>query len=39
MRLRFDLPFSLVGNVEIDNLRPGGALSWKTEDHQLERSV
>jgi hypothetical protein len=24
-------------NVGLDNRRPGGALSWKVEDHWLER--
>jgi hypothetical protein len=24
--------------LRLDNLRPGGALRWKAEDHRLERS-
>jgi hypothetical protein len=38
VRLKFDLPFSPVGNVEIDNLRSDEALRWKAEDCRLGRS-
>jgi hypothetical protein len=36
VRLGFDL-FTLVGNGWMVNLRPGGALRWKVEDHWLGR--
>jgi hypothetical protein len=38
VRLKFDLPFSPVGNVEIDNLRSDEALRWKAEDCRFGRS-
>jgi hypothetical protein len=37
VRLGFDL-FTLVGNGWMVNLRPGGALRWKVEDHWLGRT-
>jgi hypothetical protein len=38
VRLGFDLPFGLVGNVGLLNLRLGRAFRWKVEDHRLGRS-
>jgi hypothetical protein len=29
---------SSIGNYWMDNLRPGGALRWKADDHRLGRS-
>jgi hypothetical protein len=38
MRYRVCFLFRSIGNCGMDNLRPGGALRWKVEDHQLGRS-
>jgi hypothetical protein len=38
MRCRVCSLFTSIGNCWMDNLRPGGALRWKVEDHQLGRS-
>jgi hypothetical protein len=37
-RFRACSPFNSDGNDLIDNLRSGGALSWKLEDRSLGRS-
>jgi hypothetical protein len=38
MRLGFDLPLVQLVMLIFVNLRPGGALRWKMEDHCLGRS-
>jgi hypothetical protein len=37
MRFRICSLSSSIYNCWMDNLRPGGALRWKPEDHQLGR--
>jgi hypothetical protein len=38
MRFRICSISSSIGNYWMDNLRPGGTLRWKVEDHRLGRS-
>jgi hypothetical protein len=38
MRFRVCSLSRLIGNCWMVNLRPGGALRWKVEDHWLRRS-
>jgi hypothetical protein len=38
MRFRVCFLFRSVGNVEMVNLRPAGALRWKAEDHRFGRA-